>query len=304
VFDPQSCEPTLVVKLSRNRDWGGFLAWEAASLRAVHRARPGGFDSVPRLVCHDVHGGEHMLVQTALPGRVMRPSAAVRDFDGCRDLGLQWLHAFHRDTLTTEAWDEEAFTRLVDLPLRQLQSLLQFDVRAAHHLARTREAAEVLRALPLPLVFEHGDFGSPNLILTGPRQLGVIDWELAQPFGLPVVDVFFFLAFLSCARRHATTPEACALAFREAFVGRHAWAARFVLWYAESLGVPIEALSPLMMVCWARYLATLASRSECAGEAISRHGLSEWLDGERHWTLWQCAVEHASDLCWDAKAES
>ena len=301
VFDPDSCEPTFVAKLSRNGDWGGFLAWEASSLRAVHRARPGGFDSVPRLVCHDVHAGEHLLVQTALTGPLMRPSAVVRDFDDCLDLGFRWLHAFHRDTRTPDSWDEEAFTRLVDLPLRQLEPLVRFDRRAANYLARTRAAAEALRSLSLPLVFEHGDFGSPNLIRIAPQQLGVVDWELAQPFGLPVVDLLFFFAFLSCSRRQATTADACAVAFREAFVGADGWAVPLVVHYAERLGVPVEALTPLMLVCWARYMATLASRSECAGEAISRDGLPEWLDGERHWTHWQSAVEHAGELGWDTK---
>ena len=50
---------------------------------------------------------------------------------------------------------------------------------------RTLDALRPLRDAGLPLVLEHGDTSHPNLLLRRFGDLAVVDWELANPDGLP-----------------------------------------------------------------------------------------------------------------------
>lgn len=54
-----------------------------------------------------------------------------------------------------------------------------------------------LRSMQLPLVFEHGDLSYPNLLLLPTGEPGVLDWELANPDGLPACDLFLFLTYVA-----------------------------------------------------------------------------------------------------------
>jgi hypothetical protein len=295
VFSGDSSEPILVLKISRTIDEGHCLAREAASLRSLQEARPGGFDSVPRLVFYDAFDGEDLLVETALPGPLMRPSAVRSAFGECLDSVLRWIVDFHRATGRPGSWNPSSFARLVEAPLAALDRL-PASSGAPQVLSRTRECAEKLSQMRLPLVFEHGDLGSPNLIRLSRRRVGVVDWELSDPAGLPAVDLFFCLSFLACARRGARTPQDCVAAFHEAFFGPDAWARPHVLRYAQAVGLPREALEPLFVLCWGRYVASLAARTRSADQRSAVGDEERWVAGERHLSLWQHAVSHMGEL--------
>src|SRR3990170_7857168 len=58
--------PILVAKVPRLAGDHTSLDREATNLRAVHAVRPTGFDSIPRLVAYEDHGGVRLLVESAL----------------------------------------------------------------------------------------------------------------------------------------------------------------------------------------------------------------------------------------------
>lgn len=79
-----------------------------------------------------------------------------------------------------------------------------FDAAAARYpviatdLARLRAAVRgALVGLEIPQVWLHGDFKVENLVVDArtSRLAGVIDWELAEPEGLPFLDLWFLLLY-------------------------------------------------------------------------------------------------------------
>jgi aminoglycoside phosphotransferase len=289
-----SCEPTLVAKIARAEADGDPLAREARNLRAVYLAHPG--VEAPRLMAHGLFERRAILVESAVPGRLLQPRLVRRRPAACLEAVLQWLEEFHRATRTT-AWHLPGrMTALVTLQLKRLESIVAQEAAAPELLLRVRRATSRLDSLSVPLVFEHGDLSSPNLLILGNGRVGVLDWELGDPRGLPAVDLFFFLAFIAFARERATTPERCVAAFRDAFFGPKAWAHPYIARYAAVVGVPRAALVPLFLLCWSRYLANLPARMGWAvGRDLRWSELAE-VRRDRYWHLWKYAAEHVDDL--------
>ena len=294
VCQHDSAEPVLVAKVARVDDAGGFLAREASNLQIVHTLRPGGFESIPRLIAHEVFAGEILLVETALQGRLMRPSFVRRHPIICLDTVFAWLLEFHRATATGHT-DGTAMHAPPDEPLTYLQGLIP-DVEVGRLIANTRSLTSDLMGISVPFVFEHGDLSSPNILVTQDGRLGVLDWELSEPRGLPCLDLFFFLSFVAFARRSARTLEEALAAFHEAFFGPAAWTRHYVLQYAQQLGVSRSSLRSLFVLCWGRYVASLAARSQSAGQDMRGAAGAVWLQRNWYWHLWRHAVRHAGEL--------
>jgi aminoglycoside phosphotransferase len=288
-------EPCLVAKLPRLAE-GEALAREAANLRAI-QGRGAGFDSIPRVIAFEACGDRPLLVETVLAGSALDAAAVRRDAaPWCRAVA-DWLAAL--DPAPTRArLDPHWFARLVEEPLDALARLARLSPEEARAIERTRALARRLRGDPLPAVFEHGDLSPPNVLRLHDGGIGVLDWELAEPRGLPGGDLFFFLTWVAWARDRATTPETQCRAFGRAFFGAGAWARSFVRAYARGLGLPVDALTPLFVLGWARTLARYVDRLDGSPGPFASES-SEWLRQNRYYALWRHSLAHLDDLRWE-----
>jgi Phosphotransferase enzyme family len=249
VLADRGAEPALVGKVPRYKSDGAGLGREARSLPEVGGALAD--DSVPALVAFEDEPGHRLLLESALAGTPLSPPALRRDrrhssvkavAEWVERLGMRTAHAVDGD-----AWYE----RLVVEPLRSLAA----ERPALHGLVElTLERSEALLDARMPLVFEHGDLCHPNLLLRADGRVGVVDWERAEPDGLPTSDLFFFLAYAADAGRQGVV---------DAFFGRRPWAWEMAEGYAESLTIDTEMLRPLLSVSCARAVA--------GGADLSRH---------------------------------
>ena len=67
----------------------------------------------------------------------------------------------------------------------------------ARLVTRTAAILEARGDVALPVVLEHGDLAPPNLLRLRGGGLGAVDWEVADPEGLPLGDLLFFAAFVT-----------------------------------------------------------------------------------------------------------
>jgi aminoglycoside phosphotransferase (APT) family kinase protein len=134
---------------------------------------------------------------------------------------------------------------------------------------------------------EHGDLSHPNLIRLSDGRLGVVDWELAEPRGLPLHDLLVFLAYALSATTHARTTDEHLAAFRGFFTAD--WPRLAVASYSAALGLERELLPALFVACWARYTAALLARLAPARDPAPE--LRNWLRGNRYFRYWRQAVE-------------
>lgn len=291
-------QPVLVAKLPRRPADNGRLEREAANLQTAQQARPGGFASIPRVLAFEECGGHKLLLETTVVGQPMHSAIVRQQPDHCLHAALEWLLDFHSATCTYAASTPARLNKLVTQPLAQLQAGLSAFGEDAVLIERTRRLCEPLLRPGLPLVLSHEDFSHPNILMTTDGKIGVVDWELAEPQGLPTGDLFFFLTYVAFARHKARRSAGYLNAFQEAFFGPRAWALPHVRTYAARLAVPGERLMPLFVLCWARYLAGIVQRLQ--GEHDSRLPLSDetvhWLRQNRYYQLWRHAIEQAGQL--------
>lgn len=289
-LEPGRPEPVLVAKLPRLAD-ATALAREAANLRAVEpRGAP--LASVPQVVAFEACGDRAILVETALAGSALDAATVRRDFAPWGNAVADWLAGLGRSALEP-GW----FERLVEAPLDALARLASLSAEEARAIEQTRALAARLRGGPPPAVFEHGDLSPPNVLRLRDGGIGVLDWELADPHGLPAGDLFFFLTWAAWARERAESREARVAAFGRAFFGRDAWARPFVLAYARQLGLPLASLTPLFALTWARTLARFVDRLDGSAGPFAR-GSSEWLRQNRYYHAWRQSLACADELRW------
>jgi aminoglycoside phosphotransferase len=268
VLDDGRRAPGLVGKVPRGAGDAPGLAREARNLRSAEPAlaRAGG-GSAPRVLAFDEGPPHPLLLETALPGRPLSPAALRRDRDGAVERVAAWLERLAAAT-ATPAPDDGWYERLVRAPLQDLAA--RADAPTVGMVARTLARAEILRARQLPLVFEHGDLCHPNLLLEDDGGVSVLDWERAEPAGLPAHDLFVFLSFAAAASRER------AAALRPAFFGRTPWAWRAAQRYAQRLALDLDLLAPLLAVSCARSVAADGSMP-------------------RHMRLWRLALGEACE---------
>jgi hypothetical protein len=278
-------EPAFVAKTPRLRGDDEGVERECAALRALEAAGRG--ETVPRVVSFEERWARRTLAMTAVRGRPLNRADVRRDRNACLEPVRRWV--LDLAGLGGGSLDQAGYERLVERPLR----------RVAAELPELAQLVEETLALVLPLressvahAFEHGDLGEPNLIWLGGGEVGLVDWELAEPLGLPLHDLCFFLAYAAFAEARAVTTAA----FDAAFAGGDSWAAREVAHHADSLGLPRGLITPLFVACWARYAAGLLGRLSDGGVSAE---LSTWLGrSNRFFALWEHTVAHAREFDW------
>jgi aminoglycoside phosphotransferase (APT) family kinase protein len=296
---PRGCtRPALVAKVPRLEQADAHVAREAANLQAVQALRPGGFDSIPRVVALERFQGHSIFVQTALVGKTLDRPTTRRDPDRwCRAI-LDWLGEIR--LRVPAAPGAERLERLVEKPLHRLAESCPLQPEERGWLDETLERVAALRDVPLAGVFEHGDLSPPNILRLADGGVGVLDWELAEPDGLPAIDLFFFLSYAAFARVRARSTADYVRGFDQAFFGRRAWARPYVLAYARQNQIPTDALTPLFLACWVLYMARLVGRlaAPAPGGAALPDSTSAWLRTNRYYHLWRHAHAHLDELDW------
>jgi hypothetical protein len=265
LLDAESGYPLAVVKAARHPGDPAAqraLDRESNGLRLAARADLPDPGSVPTVIGTGSHGGSRNLGQSGVPGRVLTQKELSGDPERWVEGVVQWLIALHTATRVQERQPQERFRRLVEDPLRAVEVRIPPDDPLASLITRTRVLTSPLGRPDIPSVLEHGDLCGSNVVVSQEGRVAVIDWELADPHGLPGVDLFFFLAHVAMAREKARTSTARLLAFRNAFKEPGGWAWPWISRYREALGLPEDILKPLMATCWARVLRRLLKKPD------------------------------------------
>jgi aminoglycoside phosphotransferase (APT) family kinase protein len=304
----RSGRPAVVVKIHRLAGATRTLETEAASLGALAELRPGGTAGVPRLLAHELVAGHAALIETALAGRPLDPAEVRRDRSGAIDAVGSWLRGLRH--IDPPAGDDDRWVRLIEPALDALGRVLADDAQDTEAVRRARELLAPLRTAGLPVVIEHGDLSHPNLLVLDegpPPRIGVVDWELGEPHGLPLLDLLFFLGYVAFAERRLRTPSEHADAIEAAFCGPTAWAATAAALAAEEAGIDRALLGPLLVATWTRALARLLGRldgdpDQRPDEDADAVAAGRRLRDHRYHAIWRRVVDRAPDVRWDIDA--
>jgi hypothetical protein len=232
----------------------------------------------PRVLALDIDGSPPSLIETGLSGIPLDPRAVRRD----RAAATSAVVAFAaRLPVGSVVGDPDGEMRGPGLALAALERLDRANV-APDLVERSRPLVERLRTAALPTVFEHGDLAHPNLVLQKDGTLGAVDWERAEPDGLPLHDLTMALAYIAAAGASAGTPDLQAEAFVSGLMGEDAWAAPLLDAELDRLHIDRGLRGVLIVVPWIRTAAFLAERTTV-----------DWLRTDRSVALWRATLDLA-----------
>jgi hypothetical protein len=145
-----------------------------------------------------------------------------------------------------QSWD----ARLVSGPLQTFSRLFAAALDAPILEAAQRRLATLG---PLPLCCEHRDCSPWNLVVTPAGQTALLDWESAEPQGLPAIDLIYFLTNAAFMLERALDSGRTRETYRRLLdpgssLGRIA--AGCMERYCRAVGVDSGQLPALRTLCW------------------------------------------------------
>lgn len=266
--------PSGVVKLARIDAARPGLAREARSLAALGPVA----DAVgaPRLLFH--READDAVGESVVTGE---PLLSVIERDGLAAVTVavtDWLVTLAQRT-TDPACDPAP---LIDALLAEFTAAFAGTVDAAE----LDEAGRLLAALPpLPCVFEHRDCSPWNLLRRPAGDIAGLDWESAEPRGIPLTDLVYFLAYGGFTEDRPADADLVASSARrlDAPPGRDAERR-----YCEAVGVPQDAIPTLRVVTWMIHACTAAAEAPGEPERPNAWSTTATLLG-----LWRAALAAA-----------
>lgn len=284
LFAKDSHSPDYVVKMTRDQRLNYRLENEHRALTQLERDGIGPAGTYPKVRFFGSHGGLAVLAQEALDGvefeRVSRGSG------GCPygRTAVGWLTDLARTTMRRPPASEVA-----DALGQLLENYDRFYAPAAQERALLSDQVAALAASPPPSVFQHGDPGTWNLLVTPKEAVAFLDWEAAEPYGMPLWDLFhFFRSFggLASGRGKVRDPLEGYVRHFVAETPMHRLLSESIDLYASQIGMSRDLARPLFVTGWMHRALKEASRLApdrlASGHYVRllRRVIEEWHDAK------------------------
>lgn len=260
LFPSGAVEPAWVLKFARVRGYAAPFDGDERGLGIAARAGGPVAARAPRLLGRLEEDGIHASLESAAAGTrmrdiLLRPGGRRRKLE-LIEMVAGWIIEVGRVTASPAE-------RLTAERRRLTEDVLP----AWAGIGARRDLVEVLP--PVPAVVQHNDLGSWNIVV-GPTGFIALDWESAREHGLPLWDLFYFLAdalalvdgSTAGAERHRHTVRL--------FRGDLASSRILFRWTrraATAAGVPADAVEGIATLCWLHHSLSHVSRAS----AIDAH---------------------------------
>ena len=214
VFPPDGAEPRYIVKLARDPAFNGRLENEDRALRALAAAGIGDAATVPRASFFGHDGGLAVLAQTAIAGVPFRQvSRGAHECPSAR-AAIAWLMELGARTADRTIAEPAQAAAALRVLLDRFARLYR-PSRAEHELLAEQIDAIAASRRPFPLVFQHGDPGVWNFLITADGRPAFLDWEAAERHGMPLWDLFYAARSVGIGVARATGTRSSLDAFAE-----------------------------------------------------------------------------------------
>ncbi len=243
--------PAVVAKLGRAGKADRALDREAELLSDLERERPG-LVGVPRLRASGTSAGGRAVLQDAMLGTPLGTELRRAGFAALAPRLTEWLISLAGNPplqAPSEWWGP-----LVAAPIDELETR-HGRLLPEGFAARARSALAGLGALPL--VWEHRDLGPWNVVIGAGGGVAAIDWEDAEPRGLPALDLVYLLATSALSVEGVLDDPGRSGPIVESYArlldpGSEAGevVARCFAAYRERLGVGEADFQRLRLLCW------------------------------------------------------
>jgi hypothetical protein len=250
VFSADEPTPRWVVKITREPEHNRRLDNEWDALVRLRDAGVGDERSLPRPAFRGCHAGLAIVGETAVAGTPLRSRTSAAADCPLAAAALRWLLELGERSAAVPQDNAVAAAALDELMGR---FLALYDLDDGQHTALTEQIDRIRHARPLPLVFQHGDPGTWNVLVADDGRPIFLDWEAFEPYGLPLWDAVYF------ARSHVMTVGRAAGGRDALEIVRRAWLedtpavrdfARVIREHRDRIGLERDLIEPLFTTCW------------------------------------------------------
>lgn len=249
-FAPHKAKPDIVIKMTRAPEFNARLENEYRVLARLEQERLVARDSFPQPLFFGMHAGLVVVGQKAVHGEPFRSRTQAQAQCPLAQQALAWMTQLAANSVKkispeqTRASLEALLQRFIaNYPFAKNEAVF-----LSNQIQTLAESAQTF-----PLVFQHGDPGTWNMLVSPEGKLIVIDWEAGEPNGVPLWDMFYFMRSFGnwCARKAGVrdTLKAFAQNFLEpSEVG--ALLIETVENYCNRIGLQRNLVGPLLYTCW------------------------------------------------------
>ncbi len=264
VFARGAAEPSWAVKFVRVAGVDDQFVRDEFGLRMVERAGSRVVAHAPRLLGRFSAGGVEASIETAAAGErltrlLVAPGGERTKLQLVEDVA-HWLLLVARETIAPPSALQPELDRLLG------------EVVPAW--ADRGVTDELVRNLPpLPAVLQHNDVGCWNVVV-GSSGFTVVDWESAREHGLPLWDLVYFLTDALAVLDGFASPEVELERAHRLLRGDSPTSPLLFTWVAraaQELGIPQEAVGPIVTLGWLHHALSYRGRTE----ALDRVGGNE-----------------------------
>jgi hypothetical protein len=252
LFAPAAQGPDTVVKITRDPALNHRLENEWRALEILRGRGIGAGAGVPDPLFMGSHRGLAVLGESAIDGAPFRErTRAAADCPQAR-AAVDWLVDLGAGTVARAT--EEDPGALAELGPR-LERFTRIYRLSAEHQRRLGSYAAALTASAagFPLVFQHGDPGPWNVLVTGDGRPAFLDWEAAEPRGMPLWDLFHFLRSFSLQVSQRAGTRDPLQSFAEQFLEQsdvHGLLVDATSRFRSRTGLAADLVEPLFYTCW------------------------------------------------------
>ena len=163
-----------------------------------------------------------------------------------------FITKFHQETARDIVINDANFKRLFGREFTRLYPYLNDDYR--EKLARIEDKVKkAVIGKPLKTVWFHGDYKIENVLFdTKTWQIkGIIDWDLSRKVGLPLLDIFYLLAYKETLAKKSVVDV-----FTERFSKQDftAFEKEIIEKHITSLAISTEFIEPLVVMFWINHV--------------------------------------------------
>jgi hypothetical protein len=251
LFAPGAEAPSALVKMTRSRGLNLRLENEHRALTALARMTPLEPGVVPQPLFFGHHGGLAMLGETVLEGTSLRARSDGRPDCPYVATAVDWLTRLAARTADPVAATPGEVAAGIERLFRRFLEIYGLDPGARRFLAQQIE--RIAGAEAVPLVFQHGDPGVWNLLVAADGRIVFLDWEAAEPKGLPLWDLFYLLRSHCMRGVRSRGREARLRALGSQLLEPSPFAERLAgstHRYCATVGLSPSLVEPLFYTCW------------------------------------------------------
>jgi len=251
LFGDAAPEPATIVKMTRSPRYNHRLEAEHRALAQLRTGALADEGTYPEALFFGHHHDLAVLAERVVPGSPFRTRTRGDTTCPFARAAIRWIEELGARSAGGGADATELPRMLADL-LARFERVYALTEGEREYL---RDRVHSLGTLPvgIPTVFQHGDAGTWNVLVTGDERVAFLDWEVSSARGVPLWDLVDFLRSFGSWAARSQGEKDMVRAYATHFLAPSPFSelqAEAVRSYRSRVGLPREGMEALFLSCW------------------------------------------------------